>query len=387
MSAAIYLDNLASTPLAPRARRAMARWLEDDFGNASSSTHEYGWRAAQAVQEAREQLARLIGARLSSEVVFTSGATESNNTVLKGIVEAFPGSASHIVTSAIEHSSIIAPCQVLAGRGASVTQVRPDSEGIIHPEEVQRAIRKDTRVISVMAVNNEIGTVQPVAEIAQIARSHGALLHVDASQAVAKLDIDVERLGVDLMSISAHKLNGPKGVGALYIRSGALPSGLPPLMHGGGQELGRRAGTLPVAQIVGFGEAARLALLRWREDMGRVDELTRVLWDRLRSAVCDIQLNGSAERRVPGCLNFSAKGVPSDALIAATPELALSSGSACSSEHGGDSHVLEALGFDAPRRRGAVRVGIGPYNTTEEVRIAGELIAAAIARIRDGNLG
>jgi cysteine desulfurase len=378
----IYLDNLATTPLAPEAREAMLPWLDEGYGNPSSSTHALGWAAADAVEEARELVAALMGVNSSSCVTFTSGATESNNTVIKGAFDAFSRSSMHIVTTAIEHPSVLEPCRFISERGASVSVLQPDSDGIVDPEKVQRSMRPNTRLITVMAANNEVGTLQPLSAIGEIARSHGALFHVDAAQAVAKVELDIDRLGIDFLSVSAHKLYGPKGVGALYARPGAIREGLPPLLHGGGQELDRRAGTPPVAQISGFGAAARVAAASWRRDAQRVRGLRDLLWEELASNLSRLHLNGSTVHRLPGCLNVSVDKVPADVLISTLPGLALSSGSACSSHHAGGSHVLRALGLPRDRERGAVRIGLGRFTTEDEVRVAARMILDAVGRIR-----
>jgi cysteine desulfurase len=286
-----------------------------------------------------------------------------------------------VVTTAIEHSSVLAPSEVIARRGAAVTLVDPAGDGVVDVDAVVGALSPETRLVSVMFANNEVGTIQPISEIAAAVHEHGILLHVDATQAVGKTEVDVEEFGIDVMSISAHKLYGPKGVGAMYIRGEALPQGLPPLLHGGGQEVGQRAGTLPVAQIVGFGAAAALARAQWRENATRVGSLTSHLWNHLRAELSGVQLNGSLEDRLPGCLNISVAGVDADALIAATPGLALSTGSACSNRRGG-SHVLRAMGLSRAREQSAIRVGIGRYNTPAEVMTAGTMLVDAVRRIR-----
>jgi cysteine desulfurase len=231
----IYLDNLATTPLAPEVFDAMRPWLEQHFGNAASSTHEFGWHAAEAVEAARDEVTSLIGARASPEVVFTSGTTESNNTIIKGVADAHAPAPVHVVTTAIEHSSVLAPSEVIVRRGAEVTLVSPGGDGMVDVDAIVGALGPHTRLVSVMFANNEVGTIQPISEIADAVHEHGVLLHVDAAQAVGKTEVDVEEFGIDVLSMSAHKLYGPKGVGAIYIRDGALPQGLPPLLHGGGQ--------------------------------------------------------------------------------------------------------------------------------------------------------
>ena len=382
MTATIYLDNLATTPTAPEVRGAMLPWLDQQYGNAASATHGLGWAAAEAVEVARDEVARLIGARASPEVIFTSGATESNNTVLKGIVDAHLGAPVHVVTTAIEHSSVLAPSEALGARGARVTRVGAGRDGRVDVDAIVAALRPDTRLASVMLANNEVGTLQPIGAIAEALRERGVLLHVDGAQAVGKVEVDVQALGIDVLSVSAHKLYGPKGVGALYVRADALPDGLPPLLHGGGQEFGQRAGTLAVAQIVGFGVAAALARERWRDDAAHLGELTAGLWSHLRAELGDdVRLNGSSERRLPGCVNFSIDGVNADALLAATPRLALSTGSACSSHQAG-SHVLRAMGLGRARERSAIRVGVGRYNTAAELALAGTMLVEAARGLR-----
>jgi cysteine desulfurase len=373
----IYLDNLATTRLAPEARAAMIPWLDECYGNAASSTHAYGWAAADAVEQARDDVARLLGVRMSSKVVFTSGATESNNTVLKGVYEAFRQQDVHVITTAIEHPSILAPCEAIARKGASITLVRPGRDGVVDPEEIRRAIRPTTRLISVMAANNEVGTVQPIDEIGRLARSRDVLFHVDAAQAVAKIDVDIATCCIDFLSVSAHKLHGPQGIGALYMAA----EGLPALLDGGGQELDRRAGTLPIAQVVGFGAAATVAEQRWRRDALHARALSTALWQRLCASTDGVSLNGCPSRRLPGCLNLSVDSVDAGALLTALPGLALSTGSACSS-HSGGSHVLRAMRLPAERQRSALRIGIARFTTLDEVVAAADMIADAIVGIR-----
>lgn len=376
-----YFDYLATTPPAPEVRAAMEPFHAEKFGNASSQTHPYGWEAEQAVEDAREHVADLIGAR-PSEVFFSSGATESNNTVIQGANALFAFGTAHLVTTAIEHPSVSAPCEAMRGRGATLEVVKPGPDGIVSPDDLERAIKPGATLVSVMAVNNEIGTIQPIADVAARAAKHGAITHVDASQAVGKIAFDVGALGVDLASVSGHKLYAPKGIGVLYIREDSPARHLPPLLHGGGQERGVRAGTLAVAQIVGLGAAARLAAALREEDAVRIGRLRDALWGMLVETIPDVQLNGSHEHRIPGCLNFSVPGVLSDALIAGVPEIAISSGSACSSGKNAGSRVLDALGFDRARQRGAIRIGIGRYTTPDEVDLAGRLLAGAVATLR-----
>lgn len=377
----IYLDNLATTRVDPRVLEAMLPWFDSQYGNASSTTHEFGWEAARAIEVARNDLTDLIGARLSSEIVFTSGATESNNAILKGMIGGTGTTKRHIVSTEIEHPSVLATCEALRRQGHEVTFAKPDGDGIVDPDEIGRAIRNDTCLVSVMLANNEVGSIQPIKEISCITKSRKVPLHVDAAQALGKVELPVEALGIDLASFSAHKLYGPKGVGAIYV-STALCHRLQPLLHGGGQEFGFRSGTLPVAQIVGFGVAARIAAAQLHEDAERAALLRSELWSYIVSRIPEFHLNGSTVHRLPGCLNFSVPGILADAVIGAIPELALSSGSACSSHHGGGSHVLRAMGLDASQQRSALRIGIGRFNTAEEIQRAGVLLVDTILRLR-----
>lgn len=374
----IYLDAMATTPLAPEARQAMLPWLGGRVGNPSSSTHRYGWEAADTVEKERSEVAAAIGLAPGSRLVFTSGATEANNTVILGLGQGDGPRPAHIVSTTFEHASVRAPIRAVVGSGASFTEVASGSDGVVDPDAVADAIRRDTRLISVMAVNNEIGTVQPIEEIAAVARSHGIPLHVDASQAIGKIHLGTA--GIDFLSISAHKLYGPVGIGALCI--GPSAPALSPLLHGGGQQHGRRPGTLPVAQIVGFGAACRLVAAEIDSDRDRIATLAKSLTERLRS-LDGVALNGSEERRVPGCINVAIEGVLAEALIATTPEVAISAGSACSSGSGSGSSVLRALGLSPARSSCSVRIGISRYTTRGEIDRAAALLLAGIGRIRE----
>lgn len=380
----IYLDNLATTRIAPEVLSEMLPWLDEEYGNASSGTHSFGWRAADAAESARVNVAALIGAQHPAEITFTSGATESNNLVLKAVSGALDGSPTHFITTEIEHPSVLQAAEYLQRCGdVSLTIIRPESDGRVQAEDVAKAIRPTTRLISVMVVNNEVGTLQPVADIGRIARDANVLFHVDAAQAIAKTEFDVNEISADFASFSAHKLYGPKGIGALYTRVSTANSRLVPLLHGGGQEGGLRSGTLPVAQIVGFGAAARLAAREWQLDLNRIAALSLAFVDRL-AEIDGFHLNGSLGQRVPNCINFSCEGVLSDALIAAVPNLAISSGSACSSHHGGGSHVLQAMALDEGRQTSAIRIGLGKFTTPSEVDVASKMIIAAVKRLRAG---
>ena len=382
--APIYLDHHATTPTDPRVVEAMLPYFSREFGNAASHTHAFGWRAEAAVELARESLARGLGARDPREIVFTSGATESNNLALRGAAEAQRGRRDHLVTVATEHSSVLDPCRALARSGFEVTELPVDSAGLVDPDAVAGAIGARTLAVSVMLANNEIGVIQPVEAIARACRERGVLFHCDAAQAVGKLPVDVCAAGVDLLSLTAHKLYGPKGIGALYVRSGRPRVRLEPILYGGGHEGGLRSGTLPVALIVGFARALELALSERSEEEKRIASLRDHLLDRLRAALPGLFVNGDRERRLPGNLNVGFEGVSADALMAGLPELALSAGSACSSARPEPSHVLKALGLPDDAVKASIRIGLGRTNTLPEVDAAADRIIAEVKALRAG---
>lgn len=381
----LYLDHHATTPVDPRVLEAMAPVFRDDFGNASSRTHAYGWRAEARVDLAREEIAAAIGASDPREIVFTSGATESDNLALQGSVAAARGPA-HVVTSAIEHPAVLDTCRALAGRGVAVDVVPVDGEGRLDPEDVARAIRPETHLVSVMAANSEIGVLPPLAELGPLCAERGVLLHSDAAQAVGKIPLDVEALGIDLLAFSAHKIYGPKGIGALYVRRRRRDGGrrleLAPLLHGGGHERGLRAGTLAVPLIVGFARALALCLEEREAEARRLAGLRDRLLEQLRADPGGVRVNGDLERRLPVNLNLSFEGVEADALLTAVPELALSTGSACSSAHPEPSPVLRALGLEGPRLRGALRMGLGRGTREADVDYAARRLAEAVHALR-----
>jgi cysteine desulfurase len=378
----IYLDHHASTPCDPRVVEAMLPYFSSEFGNAASHAHAYGWAASNAVHDARIQVMDLVGARSPDEIVFTSGATESNNLALRGVVEATGG--KHVITSVIEHPCVLRACDDLEARGIQVTRLGVDERGLVSPRDLQAALRPDTALISIMAVNNEIGTIQPVRELAAIAHEHGALFHTDAAQAVGRIPLDVHRDRIDLLSMSAHKLNGPKGVGALYVRRAPRDTPLYAQMHGGGQERAKRSGTSNVPGIVGFGVAARIT----REDSQREDARLRALRDglleALRAALTGVHVHGCMEQRVACNLNLSFEGIRADTLQAAVPALAISGGAACSSGKAGTSHVLQAMGVREDLMEGAIRIGLGRTTTTEDVETAARVLIAAVGKRRAG---
>jgi cysteine desulfurase len=382
MKAPIYLDHHATTPVDPRVVRAMEPWWTEDFGNPSSATHAYGWRAAAAVEEAREQLAAAIGADDPREVVFTSGTTESDNLAIAGIARAARGRRDHLVTCATEHPAVLDTCRALESEGVTTTELAVDGDGRVDPEAVRDAIGERTALVSIGAANGEIGTLQPLAEIAAVCRDAGVPFHSDAAQAVGKVPIDVRESGVDLLSFCAHKLYGPKGIGALYIRRGPPRIRLTPLFHGGGHERGLRPGTLPVPLCVGFARALTICVDDLASEAARLRGLRERLFEGLCARVSGVARNGDPERRLPGNLNVSFEGVRADALLPALPDLALSTGSACASAGGEPSHVLRALGLSPERVRGALRVGIGRGNDAGQIDLAAERIAEAVAAAR-----
>jgi cysteine desulfurase len=380
MTPTIYLDHHATTPLDPRVLEAMMPYLTAEFGNPSSATHDYGRRARAAVETARASVARLLGAR-PEEIVFTAGATEANNLALKGAARMARkrGRGTHLVTTSLEHESVAYSVRALEEDGFAVTVVPPGSDGIVRPVDVERAIRPDTVLVTAIWVNGEIGTIQPVAALASLARERGALFHTDATQGVGKLPIDVRAAGIHLLALSAHKFYGPKGVGALFLENGVE---LEPLFSGGGQERGLRSGTLNVPGIVGLGAVADLRRAEMDEEAKRLSALRDALWSGIRERVPDARLNGDPERRLPGNLNVSFPGVPARDLLQALDGFALSAGSACRSTGGAPSEILEALGLDADLAASTLRFGLGRGTTPEHVERLLAALGEAVRRLR-----
>jgi cysteine desulfurase len=379
MKRPIYLDHHATTPVDARVVEAMAPYWSEDYGNPASASHLYGWRAEAAVEAAREELAAAIGAADPREIVFTSGTTESDNLAIAGLARA--GRRRRIVTSAIEHPAVLDTARALEAEGFACSELPVDADGLVDPARVRDALDADTAIVSVGAANSEIGTLQPLAAIASLCREAGVPFHTDAAQAVGKVPFDVRRDGIDLASFCAHKLYGPKGIGALYVRRGAPRLKLAPLLHGGGHERGLRSGTLPVPLIVGFARAVALCLEDLDAEAARLRALRDRLWAGLRERLAGVALNGHAERRLPGNLNVSFEGVRAEALLAKLRDVALSTGSACASARGEPSHVLRALGLPSERVHGALRFGIGRANTADEIdhvvdRVADEVESA-----------
>lgn len=376
----IYLDNHATTPCDPRVLEAMLPYFTEAFGNPSSALHRHGRVAAEAVERAREQVAGLIGAQ-PREIVFTSGATESNNLAILGAARGDQTGRRRILTTPIEHKAVLEPSRQLAGQGFELVWLPVDARGRADAEAARRLINDDTLLVSVQAANNEIGTIQPVAEIAETAHRHGAIVHCDATQAVGKIPFDVGGWGVDLASLSAHKLYGPKGVGALYVNRGFRKGWLRPLVLGGGQEAGVRSGTHNVPGIVGLGEACEIAGQEMAREWARVSGLRDSLEERLRSAIPNLQINGDLDNRLPGNSSLSFPGVEADALILNLPDLALSMGSACNSGTVEPSYVLTAVGMRREVANSTVRIGWGRFNTPDEVGFAADLIVKAYQRL------
>jgi len=391
MNIPIYMDNQATTRVDPRVMEAMLPYFTEKYGNAGSTTHSFGLEAKAAVEEAREKIASGVGAK-AKEIVLTSGATESNNLALCGVVKNLISKGKHIISVATEHPSVLEPLEKLSRRGFEVTllPVVPapnDRAGLIQVEQLAEAMRKDTILVSVMLANNEIGVIQPLAEIGRLCKARGVLLHTDATQAVGKIPVDVKQLQVDLMSFTAHKIYGPKGIGALYVRRDAGPARLEPLLVGGGQESGFRSGTLNVPGIVAFARALALCLREMPDEQIRLRQLRDRLYRGLTSALSGVSLNGPSlelcDLHLPGNLNVSFEYVDGETLLVnMKDDLALSSGSACTSANPEPSHVLRALGLGEETLRSSIRFGLGRFNTTEEVDYAIKVIADTVSRLR-----
>jgi cysteine desulfurase len=374
----IYLDYHATTPVDRRVLDVMLPYFLDCFGNPASSTHQWGWKAQEAVEDARRKIAGLIGAT-AREVIFTSGATESNNLAIRGCADIRDSGRTGIVTSAIEHKSVLETCKRLEGAGFDVTYLPIDANGIVDLDAAREAITDRTLLVSVMFANNEIGTLQPLSELSQLAHAKGALVHSDAAQAAGKVPIDVNALGIDLLSMTAHKMYGPKGCGALYAKR-KLP--LCPMIEGGGHERGLRSGTLNVPGIAGFGEAARICKEEMGEEGERMRRLRTRLLDGLRAQLDDVRVNGTLDQRLPQNLHVSFENVDSEELIVAVGDIAVSAGSACQSGKGGLSHVLQALYGDHAPRAAAVRFGLGRFTTDDEIDYTVEKFSAVVRHLR-----
>jgi cysteine desulfurase len=369
----VYLDNHATTPMDPRVLEAMLPFLTSNFGNAASNSHSFGWAAAAAVETARRQIAAAIGAS-AREIVFTSGATESDNLAIKGVAEAFREKGNHIITAVSEHKAVLDSCKHVEKSGCRVTYLPVGSDGLIDLEQLKDVFTDQTILVSLMAANNETGVLQPIEEIGKLCREHGVLFHSDAVQALGKVPLNATSASLDLASLTAHKLYGPKGCGALYVRHGADVR-LVPMIDGGGHENGLRSGTLNVPGIVGFGKACEIAQQDMAEESCRVAGLRNRLRDRLQAELDQLVINGSMEHRLPGNLNMSFLNVEGETLLTGLHDVALSSGSACSSGKTQASHVLKSLGLSDEAAGSAIRFGIGRFNTEAEMdHVAGRVI-------------
>ncbi|HIK43503.1 MAG TPA: IscS subfamily cysteine desulfurase [Leptolyngbyaceae cyanobacterium M65_K2018_010] len=377
----IYLDYQATTPVDSRVVEAMVPFFTEHFGNPASLTHLYGWEAEAAVKRARETLAAAINAS-PEEIIFTSGATEANNLALKGVAEAYFSQGRHIITVQTEHRAVLAPCAYLESLGFALTYLPVQADGLLDLNTLEAALRPDTILVSVMAANNEIGVLQPLADIGALCRERGVLFHSDAAQAIGKIPLDVQALQIDLLSLTAHKVYGPKGIGALYVRRRQPRVSLAPQLHGGGQERGLRSGTLYPPQIVGFAKAIELGLAEMSTERDRLTDLRNTLWHGLQ-ACGNVHLNGHPSQRLPGNLNVSFEGVDGAALVLGLRSLvALSSGSACSSVDTAPSHVLKALGHSDDLAYASLRFGLGRFTTAAEIEAVAEGVVATVQALR-----
>lgn len=381
----IYLDHHATTPVDKEVVEEMAPYFTQNYGNPASEDHIYGAKANEAVNKAREQISSVVNCR-PEEIVFTSGATESDNLAIKGAARyaAKHSIGNHIITAVTEHEAVLEACKSLEGGEFDVTYLPVDKHGKVDPTDVDDAIRDDTVLISIMAANNEIGTIAPLSEIGEVAKSNEVLFHTDAVQAVGYLPIDVQEMGIDLMSLSGHKVYGPKGIGALYVRRRNPKVKLEPLLHGGGHERGWRSGTLNVPSIVGFANAVKMAEKNMDKRVDHVEELTSYMWERLNRELDDIILNGHPEDRIPNNLNISFTGVENKALVKnLQPDIAVSAGSACTTGRVEASHVLQAITDDEDRWHNAIRFGLGKDNTKKEIEYVCDEVIRIVDRLRN----
>jgi cysteine desulfurase len=383
MKLPIFLDNHSTTPMDPRVLDAMLPYFVEKFGNAASRNHAFGWEAEEAVEQARRQIATLIKAD-SKEIVFTSGATESDNLALKGVLEMYREKGTHIITSSTEHRAVLDTAKSLEAKGmATVTYLPVDKYGMVNPEDVRNAITDNTILISVMLANNEIGTINPVQEIGKIAKARGVLFHCDATQGVGKIPVDVQAMGIDLMSFSAHKIYGPKGVGALYVRKKNPRVRLVAQMDGGGHERGMRSGTLPVPLIVGFGKACGLCEQEMAAEAARLTAMRNRLQAAIMAGVEESYLNGHPTDRLPGNLNISFAYVEGESLLMGMKDIALSSGSACTSATLEPSYVLRALGVGVELAHSSIRFGLGRFNTDEQIDYTIKKVIEIVTKLRE----
>ncbi|MBI3818118.1 MAG: IscS subfamily cysteine desulfurase [Planctomycetes bacterium] len=378
----IYLDNHATTPVDPRVLDAMLPYFKEKFGNAASRNHPYGWEAEEAVSMAREQCANLIHAD-PKEIVFTSGSTESNNLAIKGAAEMYKEKGKHIITANTEHKAVLDPCKHLEALGFDVTYLPVDKMGRVSAEQFAEAVRPDTILASLMFANNEVGTIHPIAEIGKICKEKNIIFHTDATQATGKVPVDVQSMGIDLLSVSAHKMYGPKGAGFLYVRRKGPRVRIAPIFDGGGHERGMRSGTLNVPGVAGLGKACEICKNEMSKDRAHALALRKIMHDRFFNELDFISLNGHPEHRLPGNFNVSFAYVEGEALMMGIKEIAVSSGSACTSASLEPSHVLRAMGVGEDAVHTSIRYGIGRFNTVEEVTYAANKTIEAVRRLRE----
>jgi cysteine desulfurase len=377
------MDYHATTPVDPRVVETMIPYFTEKFGNAASRNHSFGWTAEEAVNVAREQVAALVGAKNPKEIVFTSGATESNNLAIKGVAEFYKDKGNHIITSVIEHKAVLDTCKRLEKEGCEVTYLRVGTDGLVDPADVQKAMTEKTILVSIMAANNEVGTIQPLAEIGKLTRTRGVLFHSDAVQGIGKMPFDVEAMNLDLVSITAHKMYGPKGVGALYVRRSKPRVRITAQLDGGGHEFGMRSGTLNVPAIVGFGKAAEIMRTEGPAESMRIGKQRDALLRKLESKLDEIKVNGHREKRLPGNLNVSFAFVEGEALLMAIKDVACSSGSACTSASLEPSYVLHSMGIGDDLAHSSIRFGLGRFTTDEEVDFVADLVTRKVEKLRE----
>jgi cysteine desulfurase len=379
----IFMDNHSTTPVDPRVLEEMIPYFTTKFGNAASRGHQFGWEAEEAVDYARERIAKLIGAKDSKEIVLTSGATESDNLAIKGAAEFYKDKGNHIITTVTEHKAVLDTCKRLEKDGFEVTYLGVAKDGRVDPDDVKKAITDKTTLVSVMLANNEIGTVQPLEEIGKVTRERGVLLHSDAVQGVGKVDFDVQKMNVDLASLTAHKMYGPKGVGALYVRRSRPRVRIVAQMDGGGHERGMRSGTLAVPLVVGFGKACEIMSREGKAESVRLAALRERLRARIMDVLDEVYINGSVAHRLPGNLNISFNFVEGEGLMMAIKDVAVSSGSACTSASLEPSYVLRALGVGDELAHSSIRFGLGRFNTEEEVDYVADLVVGKVKGLRE----
>ncbi|MCE2805627.1 MAG: IscS subfamily cysteine desulfurase [Gemmataceae bacterium] len=382
LSLPVYMDNNSTTPCDPRVVEAMLPYFTEKFGNAASRNHAFGWQAEEAVENAREQVAELIGAS-PKEIIFTSGATESNNLAIKGVASMYRKKGNHIITCVTEHKAVIDPLKRLERDGWNVTWLAVDPDGRVDPRQVREAITDQTVLVSIMVANNEVGTIQPIAEIGAICKEKGVLFHTDAVQAAGKIPLDVQKMGIDLLSLSGHKMYGPKGVGALYVRRKDPRVRLDAIQDGGGHERGMRSGTLAVPLIVGLGAAAEIARREMPEESTRLLNLRERLRQGIMGQLDHVEVNGHPTERLPGNMNLSFGFVEGEGLMMGIKDIAVSSGSACTSASLEPSYVLKALGADDERAHSSIRFGIGRFNTEEEIDFVIRDVVRAVNHLRE----